>query len=300
MSTARLRVSLSLLSILSLSASAAPSLTATGSSRNAVVTLVPEVGSIQPGKPLWIGLHIKLAPEWHTYWKNPGDAGLPTRIRWRLPEGFSAGEIQWPRPERIPAEPLMSYGYDNEVVLLTEIRTPAAIGAGELKIGGRVDWLECKEACLPGKAELDLTLPVANAAPRPLADWTEAFRKARERLPRSSTALKVEAVATGAELTLSFAGIPIPKQAYFFPAKTEVLEHAAPQKLVAARAAFRLQLTRAKDAPVPERIFGVLEADNQAYEVQAPVRAGATKAADAPQAAVATPGLVLRPPDEIL
>lgn len=280
MNASRRFTSLALFSALALApaATAAAPLTATGSSRNAVVTLVPEVGSIQPGKPLWVGLHIKLAPEWHTYWRNPGDAGLPTRIRWRLPEGFSAGEIQWPRPERIPAEPLMSYGYDREVLLLTEIRTPAAIAAGEVKIGGRVDWLECREACLPGKAELDVTLPVANAPPRPLPEWTEGFSKTRGRLPRSSAALKVEAVATGAELTLSFAGIPIPKHAYFFPAKTEVLEHGAPQKLVAAGAAFRLRLTRATDAPVPERIEGVLEADGQAYEIAAPVRAGASKA----------------------
>ena len=156
-------------------ASAAPALTASAASRNAVVTLVPEHTSLVPGQPLWLGLHFKLAPEWHTYWKNGGDAGLPARIRWRLPDGFTAGEIQWPLPERLPTEPLMSYGYGHEVLLLVELKTPASVGAGPVTLGARVDWLECKDACLPGKAELDIALPVTSGAPKPLPDWAGAF-----------------------------------------------------------------------------------------------------------------------------
>ncbi len=267
-------------------------LTASGTSKNATVTLVPEVGALQAGRPIWVGLNIKLAPEWHTYWKNPGDSGLPTRIRWRLPEGFSAGEIQWPSPERIPAEPLMSYGYGHEVLLLTEIRTPAALASNEVTLAGRVDWLECREACLPGKAELAITLPVATGPARPLAEWGEAFRKARERLPRTNASLKVEAVSRGDELTLSVAGISAPKQAYFFAAKAEVVEHAAPQKLTRAGGAFRLRMTRAVNTPVPERIAGVLEADGQAYEIQAPVRGAPGNDPEAASPDSEAPGLI--------
>jgi thiol:disulfide interchange protein DsbD len=253
-------------------ASGAPSLTASGRSKNAVVTLVPEHGALQPGQPLWIGLHFKLAPEWHTYWKNGGDAGLPARIRWRLPDGFTAGAIQWPVPERIPTEPLMSYGYGREVLLLVELKTPASLKPGPVTLGARLDWLECNDACLPGKAELEIALPVASGAPKPLAEWSAAFQQARARLPKGA-GVKAEATTSGNALTLVVAGIAIPKQAYFYPAKPEVVEHAAAQTLSASGKAFQLKLTRAIDTVPPQTLEGVLEADGQGYEISTPVKA---------------------------
>lgn len=255
--------------------------TASGSSRNVVATLVAERDAVQAGRPLWIGLHLKMAPGWHTYWKNPGDAGLPTRIRWRLPEGFTAGDIQWPRPQRMPAGPLMSYGYEDEVLLLSEVRTPAALVPGAVTLGARIDWLECKEACLPGKADLELTLPVAPAPGGALADWAEAFRKARAALPAAPVQASAFGTASGA--TLRVAGLAmLPEDAYFFPAKTEVLEHAAPQRLVPDGTAFRLDLTRAANAAATTGpLEGVLVADGQAFEVRAPITAGAAPPAQA-------------------
>jgi DsbC/DsbD-like thiol-disulfide interchange protein len=256
-----------------LPALAAPGLTSSGQSKNAVVTLVPEHGALQPGQPLWLGLHFKLAPEWHTYWKNGGDAGLPARIRWRLPDGFTAGAIQWPLPERIPSEPLMSYGYGHEVLLLIELKLPASLGAGPVTLGARVDWLECNDACLPGKAELEIALPVASAPAKPLAEWGAAFQKARARLPKSAP-LKAEATRSGNELTLVVPGIAIPKQAYFYPAQPEVIEHAAAQVLSASGKSFQLKLVRAADTKPPQTLEGVLDADGQGYEISAPVKAG--------------------------
>ena len=253
-------------------ASAAPALTASAASRNAVVTLVPEHTSLVPGQPLWVGLHFKLAPEWHTYWKNGGDAGLPARIRWRLPDGFTAGEIQWPLPERLPTEPLMSYGYGHEVLLLVELKTPASVGAGPVTLGARVDWLECKDACLPGKAELDIALPVASGAPKPLLDWAGAFQKARARLPKNA-GVRAEAISSGKQLTLVVSGIAPPKQAYFYAAKPEVIEHSAAQALQASGKTFELRMTRAIDTSPPQTLEGVLEADGQGYEIRTPVKA---------------------------
>src|SRR6188768_1117599 len=86
--------------------------------------LAERVGA-QPGKPIAVGLKLRMAEHWHTYWKNPGDSGLPTKIKWELPAGWKAGEIQWPYPKHLPVGPLMNYGYEDEVVLLTPI-TPAA------------------------------------------------------------------------------------------------------------------------------------------------------------------------------
>jgi thiol:disulfide interchange protein len=266
---------------------------ATGRSRNVVVTLVPEHDGVEAGKPLWVGLHLKMAPEWHTYWKNPGDAGLPTRIRWRLPDGFSAGEIQWPRPARMPAGPLMSYGYGDEVLLLSELRTPATLAAGPVTLAARVDWLECKEVCLPGKAELELTLPVASGAARARPEWVQAFRSARAALPAGSGGLQAAAFGAGTGLTLTIPGRAAPRDGYFFPAKNQVLEHAAPQALTADGRGFRLGLTRAVNAPAPSHLEGVLVADGQAFEVAVPVRAGAAPPAAGARGGAAGAGLLL-------
>jgi thiol:disulfide interchange protein DsbD len=218
-----------------------------------------------------MGLHFKLAPEWHTYWRNGGDAGLPARIRWRLPAGFEAGEIQWPLPERMPSEPLMSYGYGDEVMLLVELRTPASLPVAPVTLAARVDWLECKDVCLPGKAELEIALPVAAGAP-PLGAWAEAFKKTRARLPKSA-GLRAEATSSGNELLLTVSGIAAPRSAYFYPGKAEVIEHAAEQTLTASGKSFQLKLVRAIDTKPPERLEGVLEADGQGYEIGVPVKA---------------------------
>ncbi|HEY5907204.1 MAG TPA: protein-disulfide reductase DsbD domain-containing protein, partial [Vicinamibacteria bacterium] len=138
-----------------------------GKSRQVEIALLSEAEWVRPGHPFRVGIHMKIAPGWHTYWKNPGDAGLPLRLAWTLPEGFSAGPIQWPVPDRIPVPPLMSYGYSDEVLFPVEI-TPPASGAhsgSEVTLAVKADWLECKEACLPAKAVLDLTLPLKEEDP---------------------------------------------------------------------------------------------------------------------------------------
>ena len=95
--------------------------------------LVAERAALVPGEPVTVALRLKAIPGWHTYWRNPGDSGEPTRIEWRLPRGFSAGEIEWPVPERIPVGPLMNFGYHGEVLLLTRVGAaggPASRQAG--------------------------------------------------------------------------------------------------------------------------------------------------------------------------
>ena len=91
--------------------------------------LVSQNAVVVPGKPLTVGVRLRMKAGWHTYWRNPGDSGLGTEIRWTLPEGSSAGPILWPVPDRIPVSHLVNYGYSDEVVLLTTI-TPAAGIAG--------------------------------------------------------------------------------------------------------------------------------------------------------------------------
>src|SRR4051812_48269217 len=82
-------------------------------------------GPVAPGGEVWIALEEMIRSGWHTYWINPGDAGNPTTIDWTLPQGWSAGEIQWPRPKRLPVGPLMDYGYEGKLWLLSKVSAPA-------------------------------------------------------------------------------------------------------------------------------------------------------------------------------
>lgn len=145
--------------------------------------LVSETKSIRPGETLWLALRLRMEEGWHTYWKDPGDSGLATSVQWDLPEGFEAGGIEWPRPERIELPPLVSFGYEGEVFLPVRVRVPVSLEAGSVqRIGARVKWLSCKEMCVPGKAELSLELPVS-AGPSAIDErWREGFAGARRTL----------------------------------------------------------------------------------------------------------------------
>src|SRR6266513_3182638 len=94
------------------------------------VRLVPELSAVAPGATLWIDLHLDIAPGWHTYWRNPGDSGLPTEVAWQLPEGFSAGEIAWPVPEHFVLGGIGNYGYGGSADLLVPITPPAGLTPG--------------------------------------------------------------------------------------------------------------------------------------------------------------------------
>src|ERR1700690_1479416 len=115
----------------------------------------------KPGDTVWAGVDLKMEPGWHTYWKNPGAAGLATKIEWQLPPGVTAGEIQWPLPEKLPPVEVTTYGYNDEVVLLVPLKLDAGLSHGPLELKAKVSWLECKEQCLPGSAEVAATLNIS-------------------------------------------------------------------------------------------------------------------------------------------
>jgi thiol:disulfide interchange protein len=122
--------------------------------------LVADTNAIVPGKSFTVGLLLRMAPNWHTYWKYSGDAGLPTEITWHLPPGWKAGEIQWPIPLKTndPGD-IQTYGYENEVMLMQEITPPANLDNGSVKLSADATWLVCEKLCIPGSASLTLTLP---------------------------------------------------------------------------------------------------------------------------------------------
>lgn len=238
-----------LLSVLSLplrSAEAAPQ-------RHAMleVELVAEVTSVQPGQPFWAGVRFKMDPHWHVYWLNPGDSGLAPYLTWALPEGATAGEIQWPYPEAITVEPLTSFGYEGEVLFPVEITPPADLKEGDrFGLALEASWLVCKEECIPGDADLRLELPVVSSAPEPDPAWTGLFAKTRERLPLADSGWQAGFVPVDAgwELHLLppdwFEGEL--KSIHFFPYQADVVDASAAQALRREGAAYVLTLERAQ------------------------------------------------------
>src|SRR5579862_5631242 len=114
----------------------------------------------RPGDTVLAGVHLKMESGWHTYWKNPGDAGMATKIKWQLPPGVTAGETEWPLPQKLPPEEVTTYGYDDEVILLVPLKLAADLKPGSLDLKAKVSWLECKEQCIPASATVQATLNV--------------------------------------------------------------------------------------------------------------------------------------------
>jgi DsbC/DsbD-like thiol-disulfide interchange protein len=141
-------------------------------SDRATMTLAADVAAVAPGQPFRIGLRQKLAPGWHTYWQNPGDAGLPPEVTLTLPEGAAAGPIQWPAPHRIPFGPLVNYGYETATLLPQPVTPPANLSPGQdFTIEAKASWLVCEQVCIPEEGAFTLTLtpppPPCSGRPSP-------------------------------------------------------------------------------------------------------------------------------------
>ncbi len=152
--------------------------------------LISSVDAVTPGQPFYVGVRIKIQPHWHVYWKFSGDAGLPTRVIWKLPDGWTVGPLEWPLPERfIEKGPLTTYGYADSVMLTATI-TPPANATGTASLYAKVDWMVCEEACIPGRATVALNLPVGNAlaANSPPSRAAKHFERWRHRLPAIAAA----------------------------------------------------------------------------------------------------------------
>jgi thiol:disulfide interchange protein len=132
----------------------------TASAAHTQVRLILSADTAQPGETIIAGVEMKMEPGWHTYWKNPGAAGMATKIEWQLPPGVTAGDIQWPLPEKLPPAEVTTYGYNDEVVLLVPLKLAADLKTGPLDLQAKVSWLECKETCIPGAGDVETTLNV--------------------------------------------------------------------------------------------------------------------------------------------
>ncbi|HMI96508.1 MAG TPA: protein-disulfide reductase DsbD domain-containing protein [Micropepsaceae bacterium] len=150
-------------------------------------SLIPERTAVVPGGTVTVALNEAIRKTWHTYWVNPGDSGAPTAITWHLPPGWTAGEIQWPYPKRLPVGPLMNFGYEDQVALLTDVKAPADAKPGDkATLSADVMWLVCADVCIPEETHLSLPLAVAATAPPADAKAAALFAEARAKLPHVS------------------------------------------------------------------------------------------------------------------
>lgn len=204
-------------------------------SPRATVTLISDHDSVAPGQSFRIGLRQKLAPRWHTYWKNPGDAGAPPEIALDLPEGASASGIAWPGPDGITVGPVRNFGYENEIVLPITVTVPPSATPGEsFAIAAQADWLVCEKECIPESGSFRLDLPVAAAPAAAGADVAAAFASSDERLPLASP-WSASLADEGPALALTVAGEGLSpasvQSAFFYPEEWGVVTHAAEQRL---------------------------------------------------------------------
>lgn len=181
---------------------------------------------IVAGQPVFLGLAIQHQPHWHTYWKNPGDSGLPTTLTWQLPAGFAAGEVMWPTPQRLPIGPLVNYGYEGELLLPVRLDVPADFQGDTLPVKLQAEWLVCKEVCIPESGEFSLTLPARSAWSGHAAMFESAFA----RQPATVDTAKAAAEVRDQALVVTVDGLPPDWQGQalsFFPETAGVIENAA-------------------------------------------------------------------------
>jgi thiol:disulfide interchange protein DsbD len=210
-------------------------------------SLLSDVTAVVPGKPFTVGLLLRMVPNWHTYWKFPGDAGIPTEMKWKLPEGWKAGEIQWPIPLKLnePGD-IQIYGYHDEVLLLQEITPPASLSGATVQLAGEASWLVCEKICIPGSARLQLDVPVA-AQNAPANE--EIFSRFRRSLPQNWPDSKVASASwkrNGAELQLSVESAALanyPVADFFpFPGGNVVVGHPKTERGAAGKISFRVPI----------------------------------------------------------
>ena len=247
------------------------------------VSILLEKSSVTPGQDVRGVIRMEIDPGWHTYWKNAGDVGLPTEVEWTLPTGWKAGPLLWPAPEYLDTSGLISYAYENEVLLPFVLKPEASqTSAGAQEAVAKISWLECQEACIPGDDEVSFGFSVGSESESAEA---EVVKKAFESLPKPRT--DISAGRSGQTLELFIPadlGDPDAPVRYF-PDEQMVIEAAAPQELVKEDSGLRiLKLKPDPTAEKPaEELAGLLVVGQgehrEAFEFRAKVGAGRPAAA---------------------
>ncbi|MCU1248918.1 MAG: Protein-disulfide reductase [Edaphobacter sp.] len=238
-----------------------------------LVSLAP---TIAPGGTLQAGLVLTLEEHWHVYWINAGDSGEPPKITWTLPDGITAGPMQFPIPSRLPLGPLMDFGYEDEVAFPVQLTAASSLKPGPIHLDAIVNWLVCREVCIPGKAHLGLNLtvsPDATAPAQPVGAIGEALNLIPKPLPDSAK-LTVTGGQTDFVLTLNTGKRET--HAEFYPFDQDQIANAAPQPIESLPDGVRLRVRRSEDLKtLPATLHGVFKlSDEIAYDFTSPVVPG--------------------------
>jgi thiol:disulfide interchange protein DsbD len=243
--------------------------------KHARVELIAENTGVTAGQKLLLGVHYQLEKDWHLYWINPGDSGQPPVIRWQLPSGFSAGEAQWPRPEKLKSSQSADYVYKDDLLLMVPVNVPSGLSSKSATMNMSADakWLICREICLADHAQLHLALPVSSTPSRDPRN-AQLFGRTRRLLPRAWPATwKATATSSKDNFVLSVhIGEPL-REAEFFPLEFSQIENGAPQGLKVTAHGARITLRKSEQLLKPvSKLKGLLVMrGGRAYEIVAPV-----------------------------
>jgi thiol:disulfide interchange protein len=249
-----------------------------------LVTPSLHIGTTDFSQTFTIAVRFQIAPEWHLYWKNPGDAGLAPKAQWTLPEGFSISDFQFPTPHKIATESTVDYGYDRELVLLATITPPKPptrnFTSKDFTLKADLTWLVCRESCIPGDATLELN--TASLTPKALAEANTLIEQTRKKLPEplAKANLTLESATATAQdgkalLTLRFAGDNAKNITDFFPEELSgfTINHA---NIKVTNGTVTMTLTPSrKDSKLTE-VKGLVMLGEKGYELSASVKSAET------------------------
>jgi thiol:disulfide interchange protein/DsbC/DsbD-like thiol-disulfide interchange protein len=247
----------------------------TGQARVELLAHAPE--GLTPGKSLQLGLKIEHQPHWHTYWKNPGDSGLPTTLAFDLPAGFSVGEIAWPTPKPLPVGPLVNFGYEGTLLLPVQVSVPADFQGDALDVKLRADWLICKDVCIPEGGDFRLSVPTRAATSLHAA----LFASARDAVPATLPGVRGDARVDNGALVVTVQGLPPGwrgRTLSFMPELAGVIDNAAKPKAAWAQASGEGSASWQAQVPLspqrsesPSAMAVVLVAQGESRGVQVPL-----------------------------
>jgi thiol:disulfide interchange protein DsbD len=212
--------------------------------------LLADTDAVVPGKSFNVGLLLRMAPGWHTYWKFSGDAGLPTELNWKLPPGWKVGEIQWPIPlKTIDPGDIETYGYENEILLMQEITPSSKLDDSSAKLSTEANWLVCEKICIPGSATLQLDLPVASTSQPANTDVFTRYRRLHPQNSPGPDVARADWSRVGSDLRLKITGETLAKYPAvdFFPLPQQetIVGHPAVQSRSNNEIVFRIPLESA-------------------------------------------------------
>jgi thiol:disulfide interchange protein len=235
---------------------------------NVKARLVSEVTAIGPGQSFWVALELDIRDGWHTYWRNPGDSGEPTKLTWQLPQGFTAGDIVWTTPHRFEIAPLVNYGYAKHAAHLVQVTAPQDLKAGTpVSLAAKAGWLVCSDVCIPEDANLQLTIPVSAQAGGVDPSSATLFTTARSELPSAQPAPTSARIA-GDKLIITLgpewgATLSQITSLAFFPYDEGGIEYATPQTLARTKDTVDLAMKVGYQPPKAGAIRGVLVVTEQ-------------------------------------